>query len=630
MLKFEETFGEKLGRILGKPYILEIIFALFTICSIFTKTIYLQYTLKLKEPPFTLFNDISTYILLTSVIFILSIVLFTPKRFRGILYITNIITSILLFSDALYGRYYGIPLTIPILYQIGFVDDISQSIFSLLKIKDVVFFIDLPIMGFLIFLLRNKDVKKRRRNILLRSGIIISVILVSVFSFKAKAKDVDRSRHAYERKNIAKDFGSLYFHGFDIYDFAKQRITQNMPLNDEEKHIIREFFKKKEDKKSQYFGKVPDKNLIVIQVEAMQEFVVDLVIEGKEVTPFLNKLKDNSFYFNNIYYQTAGGNTSDAEFMLNTSLYPAVTGAVNYLYPTNDFLTLGKIMKDRGYVSQAFHGYEPSFWNRETVYRNYGYDKFYSVIDFDLDDIRGWAISDKSFFKQSLDISLENEKFFSFLITLSSHHPYGGFSDIDLYTGRFEDTQVGNYLKSMRYVDTAIESLFKELEERGELDNTIIVIYGDHSGLYLDQRTLVEDLLGLDGSIIDWYKIQKVPLWIYTGSQLPGRTIEKVGGQIDILPTILDLMGIDHPYALGTSLLIEGPGSCIKRDGTVIFHDYYYDKAEKRLYHINTNNPVENPTVVEKALDKQKELMVSDIILRKDLLKNNKILEILK
>lgn len=182
----------------------------------------------------------------------------------------------------------------------------------------------------------------------------------------------------------------------------------------------------------------------------------------------------------------------------------------------------------------------------------------------------------------------------------------------------------------MRYVDTAIESLFKELEERGELDNTIIVIYGDHSGLYLDQRTLVEDLLGLDSSIIDWYKIQKVPLWIYTGSQLPGRTIEKVGGQIDILPTILDLMGIDHPYALGTSLLIEGPGSCIKRDGTVIFHDYYYDNAEKRLYHINTNNPVENPTVVEKALDKQKELMVSDIILRKDLLKNNKILEILK
>lgn len=630
MLKYTETNREKLERILRKPFVIESIFIILTICSIFTKAIYLQYTIKLKEAPFSLLNDTATYILLTSIIFVLSIALWAPKRFRGVLFITNIIISILLFSDALYGRYYGIPLTIPILYQIGFVNDISQSIFSLIKIKDIVFFIDLPIIGLLIFMLKNIDIRKNIRSLIIRYAIIFVILLVSVFRFKVMAENVDKSRHAYERKNMAKDFGTLYFHGFDLYDFAKQKVSKNTPLSDEELYIIQEFYKNKDNSPSKYFDTASDKNLIVIQVEAMQEFVVGLGIEGEEVTPFLNKLKDNSFYFNNIYHQVAGGNTSDAEFLLNNSLYPAITGAVNYLYPTNEFLSLGKIMKDNGYISRAFHGYESSFWNREAVYRNYGYDKFYSVNDFDLNEIRGWAISDKSFFKQALDISFENQKFYSFLITLSSHHPYDAFADIDLYTGRFEGTQVGNYLKSMNYVDTAIESLFKDLEERGELDNTIIVIYGDHSGLYQDQRSLVEELLGLDGSNIAWSKIQKVPLWIYTGSQLEGRTVDKVGGQIDILPTILDLMGIDHPYLLGNSLLVEGTGSCLKRDGTVILDDYYYDNIEKKLYDINTNNPVENPLIMEKVMEKQKELIVSDTILKKDLLSKDKLLEILK
>ena len=88
-------------------------------------------------------------------------------------------------------------------------------------------------------------------------------------------------------------------------------------------------------------------------------------------------------------------------------------------------------------------------------------------------------MSDDSFFKQALDISRDKGKFFSFLITLSSHHPYDAFTDIDLKTGDFEDTQLGNYLKSMNYVDMAIKNLFDDLREKNLLEDTIIVIYGD-------------------------------------------------------------------------------------------------------------------------------------------------------
>ncbi|HHZ01065.1 MAG TPA: LTA synthase family protein, partial [Tissierellia bacterium] len=417
---------------------------------------------------------------------------------------------------------------------------------------------------------------------------------------------------------------------YDLYDFAKLKITKNTSLKEEEKNLVKEFYTNKDKDTSIYFGSGRDKNLLVIQVEAMQGFVADLVIEGEEVTPFLNGLKNKGFYFNNIYHQVAGGNTSDAEFMLNNSLYPAAAGAVNYLYPMNEYLTLADLLNEEGYTSRAFHSYDSSFWNREAIYRNFNYEKFYSINDFNLDEKRGWALSDDSFFRQALDISSENGKFFSFLITLSSHHPYDAFSDIDLDTGVFKDTQTGNYLKSMRYVDTAIKNLFDYLREKDLLDDTIIVIYGDHSGLYLDQRSLVEKLLKLDGSDLDWNMVQKVPLWIYNGDDLKGKTIEKTGGQIDILPTILDLMGLSHPYVLGKSLLNDNPGYAVKRDGTVILDGYYYDNQQNVLYDIRTGKVAEDSSVMSEVSRRQKELIVSDLILKKDLLKNDKLAEIIK
>ncbi len=427
---------------------------------------------------------------------------------------------------------------------------------------------------------------------------------------------------------MVKDFGPIYFHTYDMYDFAKQKIIKNTPLKNPDKEFLKEFYLARKENISPYHGRDEDKNLLVIQVEAMQEFVVDLKIQGEEVTPFLNKLKNDSFYFSNIYHQVAGGNTSDAEFLLNTSLYPAVTGSVNYLYPVNSYISLADILNDKGYTARSFHGFESTFWNREIVYRNYGYDKYYSMNDFNLDEKRGWAISDESFFRQSMDYTQENEKFFSFFITLSSHHPYGGFNDIDLDTGDFADSQVGNYLKSIRYVDMAIENLFKNLEDQGILDNTIIVIYGDHSGLYQDQRQLVEKLLDLDGSDLDWKLIQKVPLWIYDGKE--GKVIDKIGGQIDIMPTILDLYGLEHPYILGKTLLNGEDAYAVKRDGTVILDGYYYDNLTGILYDTITKEPIENDLLMEKITLRQKELVVSDLIIRKDLINNNKLGEIIK
>jgi lipoteichoic acid synthase len=260
-------------------YVLEIFFIIFNIVSIFVKTLYLQYTIKLQAPPFSLTGDISKFIILSTIILVLAAALLAQRKSIISLFILNILTSFVLFSDALYGRYYGIPLTIPMLYQIGFVGDISQSIFSLIKIKDFVFIIDIPVLGFFIYFLRTNIHEKLKSSQIIRNIGIIAIMVLSLIIFTFYGKNVDTTRHAYERKNIAKDFGTLYFHAYDIYDFAKQKIARNTSLKEDEKEIIREVYAGKDKDTSKYFGTERDKNLIVIQVEAMQGFVADLLIE---------------------------------------------------------------------------------------------------------------------------------------------------------------------------------------------------------------------------------------------------------------------------------------------------------------------------------------------------------------
>jgi phosphoglycerol transferase MdoB-like AlkP superfamily enzyme len=323
----------------------------------------------------------------------------------------------------------------------------------------------------------------------------------------------------------------------------------------------------------------------------------------------------------------AGGNTADAEFLLNVGLHPTPTGSVNYLYPTNRWLSLSGMLNDRGYTSLAFHGYEASFWNRQAVYNNLGFYEFVSKEEFDIDEILGWSISDESFFRQSIDKSLQHQPFYSLLITLSSHHPYDAFSKFPMDVTPFENKQVGNYLKSINYADQAIEGLFQRLMDEGILENTIVVIFGDHSGLYLDQKVDVQKLLTLGDHPAEWARIQKVPLIITLPDKALQGNINKVGGQIDILPTLVDILGLDHPFLLGNSLLREKGNYAIKRDGSIYFEDYYFDNGRGTLFNIETLEEIAITSELSAQIEKYKrDLMVSDIIIRKNLFRDDKFL----
>lgn len=606
--------------------LISIVFVLGVVASLWVKASYLHYSIGLS--PELKIGRVHVLLAFSALIIVfLNKLIFQRKAFYSLI-VTDILVSFVFFADTVYGRYYGIPLTIPILYQLGFMDDVAGSTFSLLRSKDLIFVVTIPVMITYAYYFRRtlKEKNSWKRNVL------IAILLVaSIIGFKWSASDVNRMHHAYERKNIAKDLGVYYFHGYDIVDFARNKWFTSTSMDEAELETINGFLSSKPSGQEVQAFYDADMNLVIIQVEAMQEFVVDLEIAGEQVTPYLNKLKEEALYFDNIYHQVAAGNTSDAEFLLNVGLHPAPVGAVNYLHATNKFITLGELLKDKGYENTGFHGYQASFWNREVVYNNYKFDDFISKEDFELDEIVGWAISDVSFYRQAMDIAIQNQPFYSFLVTLSSHHPYDAFIGYEPFTGEYENTQVGNYLKSMRYVDESIEGLFERLETEGVLDETIVVIYGDHSGLYQDQKALLSGLLGLSDHYVAWESIQKVPLWIVMPESEQTGTISKTGGQVDILPTILDIMGIEHPLTLGESLLVEGPGYAIKRDGSIFTDEYYYNNNEDRLYDLKSYEPIEITESMKEQLEMMKmDLKVSDLILKKNLFNNEEFMKLVE
>lgn len=300
-----------------------------------------------------------------------------------------------------------------------------------------------------------------------------------------------------------------------------------------------------QEKNGPEFGAGKGKNLIVIQVEAMQNFVIGREYKGKEITPNINRLlKNDTFYFDTYYQQLGAGNTSDAEFATNNSLFGSLKSYTYEIYQDNYFRGLPVLLKEKGYETMAFHAFDKDFWSRASAYPGQGFDRFYSAEDFEPGPTLGMGLTDKSMFEQSVKILADRKApFYAFMVTLSSHHPFDISGELDIS----EDTESMflNYIQSMSYVDSAIGEFIEELKAAGLYENTIIAIYGDHFGLNPKEdevRKEISEYLGEDY----WYETaMNVPLVIHVPGCGVSKTVSVPGGQVDFLPTIAYLMGFD-------------------------------------------------------------------------------------
>ena len=311
---------------------------------------------------------------------------------------------------------------------------------------------------------------------------------------------------------------------------------------------------------SNYKGIGKNKNLIIIQLESFQNCFINVKFNGQEITPNLNKLiKNDSIYFNNYYQQIGVGKTADAEFISMHSIHGVTSSSVYDEYPKNYYYGLPKILKEEGYTTNVLHGYKDEFYNRNVVYPNIGYDKYYSEEYFENLKKFGWGVVDEEFYKLSVEYMQSfKQPFFSYLISLSTHLPYEIDRSIMKFdAGKYNDTDAGKYVININYSDYAVGQLINALEKEPFYKNSIIVLYGDHHGMTMyDKKSnyIMKEILGREYNYSD---MMQMPLIIHVPGLSHSKTIERIGGQIDFLPTIMNLMGIDksRTYYMGEDLL---------------------------------------------------------------------------
>ncbi|MEH7094176.1 LTA synthase family protein [Neobacillus vireti] len=539
--------------------------------------------------------------------------------------------SFLLFANVVFYRFFNDFITLPTLTQTQNFGDVSGSVFTLLKPYDLLFFLDfivlLALLAFRIVKMEMMDIKRKKISVLYSLALMISCVNLSL-------AEMDRPQlltRGFDRNYIVKYLG---MYNYTIYDAVKsthasaQRV---MASSDDITEVINYTKSNYAEPNPAYFAKGKGMNVIYLHLESFQNFLINYKLNGEEVTPFLNSLiKDqNTMYFDNFFHQTGQGKTSDAEFMLENSLFGLPEGSVFTTKGLNTFQAAPAILGQNGYTSAVFHGNSGSFWNRNEIYKSFGFDKFYDANYYQINssDEAEYGLMDKPFYQQSIPL-LESlpQPFYTKFITVANHYPYAmNQKDATIAPASTGDKSVDGYFQTARYADEALRQFFDYLKKSGLYNNSIIIMYGDHYGISENHNKAMAKVLGKEEiTSFDSAGLQRVPLFIRVPG-VQGGVNHEYGGQVDLLPTVLHLLGIDTKdnVQFGTDLLSK------QHDSLVAFRNGDYvsptiTSVDGKYYDSATGLKLESDKLAEAKKYKemvQEKLTFSDKVVNGDLLR---------
>lgn len=562
-------------------------------------------------------------------------VIFKGRLQQVLIIVIDALLSILLYANIVYYRFFNDFITVPVLTQSKNFGELGGSTQALLKPYDVLFFVDTAILLALVLF---KVVKPHADRLNVRGILTVFVSAIMIFIVNLSLAEADRPQllsRTFDRNYLVKYLGAYNYTIYDIIQntrsSAQRAFADSSDLTDVENYTKSNYAKPN----PAYFGKYKGMNVVYISLESLQDFVINYKMpDGQEVTPFLNSLTkggNNTVYFNNFFHQTGQGKTSDAEFMMENSLFPLNQGSVFTMKAQNTYEASPAILSSRGYETVAFHGNNKTFWNRDEMYKSLGYERFFDSKYYDMSpaNTKNYGMKDKPFFKESIPyISKLKQPFYSKFILLSNHFPFGmDKEDTTFPVGDYGDSVVNNYFQSANYMDQAVKQFFDDLKKQGLLDHTIIVMYGDHYGISENHNSAMEKVIGKPIDAFENAQLQRVPLFIHIpkakGASHPTYgTNPTYGGDVDVRPTVLNLLGIDTKdyIQFGTDLFSKQHRQIVPfRNGDVVTNQYT----------ITDGNVYSNKTgkTIDKSLGKpyetiaKKELDLSDKVVYGDLLR---------
>ena len=597
--------------------------------------------------------------------------LFKPKNRFSYYLGFNIFLTAICIVNSVYYTFYTSFASVSMLSLPQYIGDVGDAVVeNVLQLKDMIYIFAPIVLTVVHFRLKKKsyykkielksDRKKRMFKTLSFSAVMLVVFLVTMTSL-----DVSRFIKQWNKEYIVMRFGIYIYQANDLVISVQPKINSMFGYDKAHKEFEEYFAEEKPVATNQYTNMYAGKNVIAIHAESMMTNAMYLTFNGQEVTPNLNKIARSGLFFSNFYSQVSVGTSSDSELTYNTTLMPTKSGTAFVSYSDKTYISTPKLLGEKGYYTFSMHANTAAFWNRQTMHKTLGYDRFYSKVDYQVDkeNIVGLGLSDKQFFAQSIEklkkIDEEHENWYGLLIMLSNHTP---FSDIDEY-GEFpvdivetkmneagveetvtypymEGTKLGNYFKSLHYADSALGEFMNGLEVAGLLDDTVVVIYGDHDArlsrkeyekLYnynFDTKTFIDedDEAYREYDSYQYELGRKVPFIIWSKDMEAkgiNKEITNVMGMYDVMPTLGNMLGFNNPYALGHDIFEIGENNIVVfPNGNWVTNKMYYN-SQKAAYLSLSEQVITEEEIANNSEYANKLLDVSNNIIVFDLLNEN-------
>ena len=614
------TFKDKIKRIYEivkafiKKYCYIFLLALpFILIDIFTRY---------KVEFYGLLKPVPNIFTLLWISLILCICLFSKKKIGKIIYILFFILSLALYL--VNNIYYSMTGVFFDFSMVLLASEGSEYLLDAIKNCDLsVYLFLIPI--FITFVLAIKVYPKEEHKSY--KGIIVTIFIfillhsvTPVFLGKANEeltwstwRNPRNIYNSFNDNNKAIKVSGLY--EYTVRNFYITFLKSDEGANQKDLDFLKEeYSKEKEVNKNKYTGKYKDNNLIIVQLEGLDSWLIN-----KNDTPTLYNMMKNSINFTNHYsYYNGGGSTFNSEFAVNTGFITPVSYTQNaYTFNKNSFpYSLAHLFKKQGYAVNAFHMNTKEYYSRGTNYKNWGYDNYYGLVDQNTYKDNSYYLDRELLLNEEFKEKMfGSEKFVDYIITYTNHMPFNpekGNCKMLLDLDKKENENVSYDLteedcvrRQAKETDYMMELLVKELKEREIFDKTTIVVLTDHYLYTLSDKSILDKYKNTSNNLIN-----HTPFFIYTNNK-DKKTIKTVTSQLNVLPTVLNLFGIDY-----------NPNHYIGQDALnnnyrklVFFSDYsWYDGNVYVDGGVVTNNKYINQNALE-----EKNYNVNYLIKKNDL-----------
>lgn len=535
-------------------------------------------------------------------VILVCILIILPNRARIITTLTsNFIVSLVLFGDNIYYIYSNSFLSIAQITNLQYGEEILSTLPAVFEIKHLLYFVDIILIIATCKLMKIKFQKKEnktKKKVLAKAisgivGIVVFCIVGARYVEKGKEKSYNKDMQIRE--------STIW--GYHIYDI-ENLLTQKKNTKYKSYSKMEADYEKLKEEYNDRYGKEKydfkgiskNSNVIVLQLESIQEFVINKTINGKQITPNLNKFLSENIEISNMNMQSYS-TTADSEHSSITSIYPMENGMSYSKFYTNTYDNLFEMFNSADYTTSYMHGNEAKFWNRGNVYSKFGVQNIELKDKFDDTEYINGFMSDEGLYRQGVEkIKNYQNPFMSFIVSASSHTPFEleGLQDrnkVRIDVGKYKGTYFGNYLEAVNYADYAFGVFLEGLKQEGLYDDTTILVFGDHNGINMYNEEMLEFLKQYNPDLTD-VDIKLNYTKVACGLKIPGvphMKIEKPVSKLDIKPTLAYLCDLEDKFSLGTNIFASKEFVSLNNE-RIITNRYYYDE---NWYDIKTGNQLD-------------------------------------